>query len=145
MNKFFKNNQGITLVEVLTVLVLMSLILFMISGIQRFGQNQFINQNKNVQNQENVQYAVKYITKEIRKSGTFEVAENGKLIIGTDEYTEGNSTIDKNGQPFIEGIIVFDPKKIGDGKMKLTIESIEDSRGQSEKIVTTIYQRKGDE
>lgn len=146
MWKLSRNNRGVTLVEVLAVLVLMSLILLMINGVHQYGQKQFVRQNEQIQNQENVQFAVKYITREVRKRGTVEKnEEEQKLIIGADEYLHKNNAIYKNDKPLVEGIKDF-KTRVNDKprRLELTIISIEGSQGNTEEAKTVIYLREGD-
>ncbi|MET3658995.1 prepilin-type N-terminal cleavage/methylation domain-containing protein [Sporosarcina psychrophila] len=150
MWKLSRNNRGVTLVEVLAVLVLMSLILLMINGVHQYGQKQFVRQKEQIQNQENVQFAVKYITREIRRHGTFEVEGKHKLIIGNekgdsseDVYIYKNNAIYRNDTILIEGIGSFDLERKSQG-VKLTIGSNGDPEVNGEVVETIIYSRGGD-
>ena len=138
-----KNNKGLTLVEVLVVLALLSMVILLINSVQLFGAKQLANQSQDAQNQANVRLAVNIISKEIRMSDPKNVGEsNGVLTINGDVYKHNNEhkTITKNDQPLIEGIEEFDSQLNGK-KLLLTIKSIENDLEQSVDISTVIYIR----
>lgn len=149
MFKPLKNSRGVTLVELLAVLVLLSMIILMVNGIHLYGQKQFIRQNEQVHNQENVQYAVKYITKEIRKHGKFEISDDEKVLTITgenqvnDKYWHENNSIYKNNDFLVGGISQLKFEEIGSNGMELLIESVGGSKDKPEKVITQIYSREG--
>lgn len=146
MRKLIRNSRGVTLVEVLVVLVLMSLILLMVNGVNISGQKTFISQNEKIQHQESVQYAIKYITREVRKHGEVSKDEDtNELKIGSDIYSHTGTVLYKNSTPLVEGITVFDGEVIeAEGrlsKLKLTVKSEGKSKRENVEVETEIYLR----
>lgn len=134
------NEKGVTLVELLLALAIISMILLLIGNVQLFGQKQFTSQNKNIDQQANVRLAAKMITKEIRKANEVEIDGN-TLKIGDDVFELKGTDIEKNGEAIIHHIDDLKFTPLNDG-ITLEITSIEDSNGKKESISTTIYTRK---
>lgn len=156
MRKLMRNSQGVTLVEVLVVLVLMSLILLMVNGVNISGQKAFISQKEKIQHQESVQYAIKYITREVRKHGdveTVETDDSTKNELNIKHHTESNfdnyklveNTLYKNADPLVEGITGFYAKVTKEEgkplKLKLTVKSEGKSEIENVEVETEIYLR----
>lgn len=140
IKKWLKNNQGITLLEILLAITILSMVLILISQVQIMGQKQFINESNKVNHLENVRLAAKIITKEIRKENAF-VIDGERLIIGTDEYKLEGTDIVKNGTPFIHYIDDFQFSALAEG-IDIEIISVADIHGKKESISTTIYLRR---
>jgi len=129
----FKNEKGVTLIELLAVLALLSVILLLVNSVHLFGQKQMNLQTKEVQNQSDVRLAINLITKEIRKANLVEVpTTNDQLTInGKDVYKLEGTTLKKNSEDIASNINKFILKKNGN-QIKLTIGNLPE---------TTIYLR----
>lgn len=128
-----KSEKGLTLVEVLATIVVLSMILLLATSVQLFAQNQVNSQKVNNQTQANERLALNRITREIRKAGTVEEKSSNILVInGTDEYKLVDTTLlMKDGEEITE-INRFSVKVTG-SKVDLTVGDIPQ---------TTIYIRK---
>ena len=111
-----KSEKGITLVELLVALALLSVILLLASTIHLFAQKQMNNQAAAFQSESNVSLAINIITKEIRSATSVSAANNVLTIITTNNTTNvyqlNGSTLTKNNQPIITDLKQFDLSSI---------------------------------
>ncbi|MRH42962.1 hypothetical protein GH741_09720 [Aquibacillus halophilus] len=143
------NEKGITLVELVATLAIMSMVIVLIGSVHIFGQKQFSSQTEQIKNQSNVRVAINTITKEIRSVGKTEVTVNENVLtVGTGEnsinYQLVNSEIRKNGKPIITGIEGFSVKSGSDentNEINITITSSPDQQGNTSTLTTVIYMR----
>ncbi|MBS4204523.1 prepilin-type N-terminal cleavage/methylation domain-containing protein [Lederbergia citrea] len=143
MIDYLKNNRGVTLLEVLLVLAILSMVLVLISNVQILGQKQFVSQSQKIDHQANVRLAAKMITKEIRKAEAKNVTvKDNVLTIGPDNYKHSGTAIEKNGIPVIDHISEFKVNQQLLDQVSLIITSIQDRHGKKESISTTIYLRR---
>jgi type II secretory pathway component PulJ len=136
----FHNSRGLTLVEVLAVLVLLSLVTLLIISVLSFGQKNYSTQQGQVQKQQDLTYVTKLITKEIRQAKSVKI-ENGLLVIDTNTYTFKENGIYKNNSELVSGIQTFNYSLNG-MKLTLTITGNDDARGNANTVLTNIYIRK---
>ncbi|MFD2681453.1 prepilin-type N-terminal cleavage/methylation domain-containing protein [Bacillus seohaeanensis] len=109
-----KSEEGVTLVEVLIALALLSMILLLANSVHLFVQKQMNSQVNKIQVQSDERLAIGLITKEIRKAETVETNHLNELIINeTDVYKLKSTTLTKNNEPFISNIKKFTVKKRG--------------------------------
>jgi len=148
MKKYLNNEKGLTLVEILAVIIIGSIILLLISNVHLFGQKQYKNQSEKTGYLYDVTYAAKVITKEIRKAEKVVLKDN-ILTLTLNEANETifelqNDAILKNTNPFVFGIskFVIIPAEDNERKLKLEIDSIEQV-GKNESINTEIHLREG--
>ena len=149
-----KNHRGFTLIEVLSVITLLSMVLLFASSFHIFGQKQMVSQSLDIENQTNVRYALNLLTKEIRTGKVDLPVDNNILTIKTETNTtvyklEGK-TITKNGIPIVENIFEFVVKgeniededgKTTHPKIELKITSIPNNEGKIETLSTIIHSR----
>lgn len=106
-----KNENGITLVEVLCALALLSIIVVLASSVQLFGQKQVKSQVTNIQNQSNVRLALNMITTDIRSGKSVSALNNVLTITLADNstivYQLNGNTLTKNNQPVISDVQSF--------------------------------------
>lgn len=146
MNKVLKNEKGLSLIELLAVLVIGSIILLLISNVHLFGQKQYKSQSEKSRHLYDVTYAAKVITKEIRKADEKGIANVGsksdhiKLTSVIEyKYNSANKSIEnKDGTIFVKDIEKFYVSK-SSSEVVLRIISI-----TGEEINTKITLRKGD-
>lgn len=120
-----KNNEhGVTLIEILATLTLLSIILLLANSVHLFGQNQMSVQSKVIETQTNERLAINLITKEIRKAQKVEVkAVNELTINSSDVYKLDGTILKKNNETFMTKIDEFHVEKSGN-RIKLSINSI---------------------
>ncbi|WP_453994653.1 prepilin-type N-terminal cleavage/methylation domain-containing protein [Bacillus nitroreducens] len=135
-----RNNKGITLIELLAVLALLSMVLLLATSVHLFGQKQMSNQTSQIENQANVRLAINILTKEIRKANRTEVSNNVLTINNTDTYTLEKNEITKNGVAIISSIKDLKISKDGN-KIKIDVTSIPDKNNQEVGLSTEIFIR----
>lgn len=152
MKNYTGNEKGLTLVEVLAVLIIGSIILLLISNVHLFSQKQYKSQSENTRHLYDVTYAAKVITKEIRKvnASTIEISDDGhsiKLNNKTEYKFNGDnkSIVIKSINPateilFVTGIKNFEISKES-SKLIIEIESVSDEKIKTQKIKTEIILR----
>jgi len=115
------NENGLTLVEVLAVIVIGSLLIILISNTHLFGQKQYKIQWEKAAGLYDVSYALNVITKEIRESEVCTVFGEGSITLDGDRYTfdSSNHSINKNDIPFALDIQLFSVKEPINGKWEL--------------------------
>lgn len=148
MNRSFFNQKGVTLVELLAVIVLLSLVGMMVFGIYFSGKKEYDIQKEKTEQQENILYVMKYLTKEIRKENNFRVLDDDMLEIKkgieADIYRREDTTLFKNNEVLARNIKDFKVKAIDDKTLKIEVFSDDKlNRNSDAKIETTIVIRKG--
>lgn len=143
MRKNFKSEKGITLVELLAVIAIGGIISVLIMGILGNGQNQYNSQTVKSEQLNDIRYAAKVITKEIRKAERVEVSTS-ILKLGVDSpivFTFSNEEILKNGITLVSGISDFSILK---NNRTLTIKIVStENKGDTQKVETEIFIREG--
>jgi prepilin-type N-terminal cleavage/methylation domain-containing protein len=141
MKKYIKNDNGLTLVELLAVLAIGSIILILISNVHLIGQKQYKSQSENANSLNDVTYAMKVITKEIRKAKNPQWINEHEIILDEINYKFDNNekAIKKAGITLIADIEEFKVTKRTDKGWVIVIKSI-----YGKKIKTEIVFRKGD-
>lgn len=150
MSNKFKNEKGITLVELLAVLAIGGIVMVLIMNIFSNGQNQYSSQTAKAEQLNDVRYAAKVITKEIRKSDKVEIVNSSTLKLGKSSHViftlNNKNEILKNGTILVSGIEKFnanwDKEKEGE-LLKISIEG-EELKGRNQNIDTEIFIRGGD-
>ena len=139
MKKLLNNERGLTLVELLAVLVIGAIILLLINNVHMFGQNQYNKQSKQAEQIYNVTYAAKVITNEIRKAE--KIIVNEKVDTLTITISNLSKVFNQQNLPGISSFKVYF-KGIDSRKLKIEIEST-DQNSKKERIDTEIYVREG--
>ncbi|MCH1626588.1 prepilin-type N-terminal cleavage/methylation domain-containing protein [Ferdinandcohnia quinoae] len=142
-----RNNKGVTLVEVIVVVALLSLVLILITSVNIFGHKQLAQQSSQIENQSNAREAINLITKEIRRASTVEELKDGISIDGI-KYIFEDHSIKKNNTILISNIddleiIITDGDTETEGRTKINIKitSKEGKNQQSVTLSTTLYLR----
>ncbi|MFB3160722.1 prepilin-type N-terminal cleavage/methylation domain-containing protein [Neobacillus sp. 179-J 1A1 HS] len=124
------DEKGITLIEVLCALAIVSMVILLASSINIFGQKQMNDQKAEIQNQSNDRLAMNIITKAIRQSdpATVEVIndQNVLKINGERIYLDGTS-IKKETNILVSDIKQFTIKRNGD-QILLRIGNLQEAK-----------------
>ncbi|MBM7541795.1 PilW family protein [Amphibacillus cookii] len=137
-----KNEQGITLVELLGVLAIMSIMIVLIGSAHLFGQRQFYQQTDQIDKQGEVRLVVSQLTTDLRKVTTESVSQSeGIWQIGTHSYRHHGDTVYRNDQPLSDAIEIFD-LTLSENGADITIKSTANKQGRVTEISTTLYYRK---
>jgi len=144
MINHLKNNRGVTLIELLAVLVISSIIVVLIMSIFSTGQKQYKSQTTKSEQLSDVRYAAKVFTKEVRKAEKLKW-DGTTLTVGTVEalkiIIDSNEVI-KNGKTIISNIKVS-KISLEDNILKLTIESINSNSSKQQILEIEIFIREG--
>lgn len=99
------NQKGITLVELLATLVILTIISILLFSIINNGNSQFTDQSKTNKGLSEISYALKIMTKDIRQYGNVSTEGDNTLYIDNYVYKVINSSlvkIDGNTKKIIE-------------------------------------------
>lgn len=158
-----KDNRGITLIELVVVIAISSAILLTIYSFYITGVKGFARGTSTANNQVSVRRVSNEVAREIRKSSNVEIPDSTTIILKDEvgnilaeiKYIGSNYAIEANyytddgaggiafshNRKLAERIGFFEAKKDVD-KTIVTIESIENSEGYTDKLETVITQRK---
>ncbi len=134
------NKKGVTLIELIIVIAILSIVIIMGYSVYFFGIKNFTTQTSSLNNQSNVRYAVSLISKEIRKAHTVETSSNELEIDGTVKYKLENNAIMEYGNELVIDIASFKVEKVGN-RVILEITSIPNQNGNAVTFSSKIYIR----
>ena len=134
-----RTEDGLTLVEILAVVIITSLVALLIFSIMVQSTKTYENQSSTNRTLNDAAYALKVITKEIRKNPNDVTAScpSSELEINHTIFTfdEESNTIKRNNIPFVTNIKEFAPCKDGNA-IEIRLISIDDQQ-----FSTTLYLR----
>ncbi|OES44225.1 PulJ/GspJ family protein [Domibacillus iocasae] len=132
-----KSEQGITLIEVLAALAILSTILIVITSVQLYGQRQFVQQQEEITVQSDVRTVLKMMTVQIRSADQDSVkVESSQLIAGDSifSYDASSKELLLNGTVLAENIDAFSVTETAEREINIKIKGI----GQEEQS-TVLY------
>jgi prepilin-type N-terminal cleavage/methylation domain-containing protein len=135
-----KNSRGVTLIEILCAIALISMVLLLANSLNIFGLKQVNEQTNDINNQSNVRLAINIITKEIRSAQNVKVSNNILTINNLDIYKLDNHSLTKNGQAIIPDIQKFNIVMNGN-QILISIANIPSKNGKQIDLSDTIYIR----
>lgn len=143
MKRMLAQQKGITLVELLAVMVIGGIVMILILGIFSNGNKTYQNQTARSEQLTDMRYIAKVITKEIRMTDKVSIV-NGDLILGSDEkvvFSLENGQIKKDEEVIASEIAVLAFHFI-DRTLIIEIES-KDENNNKQQVGTEIYIREG--
>lgn len=149
MWKQWNNEKGITLVELLAAVVLASIVMLLVFSVLMSGTKQYKNQLEKNNQLTDISYALKMITKDIRKTENPRIISKSEIELNGINYSKVGNTIIRNGDVIARDIEMFfvddgyETGKYDEKNIKWFIEI--KSLDQKETKKTEIYIRKGDE
>ncbi|SEM51711.1 Type IV pilin N-term methylation site GFxxxE [Paenisporosarcina quisquiliarum] len=149
MWKQWNNEKGITLVELLAAVVLASIVMLLVFSVLMSGTKQYKNQLEKNNQLTDISYALKMITKDIRKTENPQIISKSEIELNGINYSKVGNTITRNGDVIARDIEIFfvddgyETGKYNEKNIKWFIEI--KSLDQKETKKTEIYIRKGDE
>ena len=149
MWKQWNNEKGITLVELLAAVVLASIVMLLVFSVLMSGTKQYKGQLEKNNQLTDISYALKMITKDIRKTKEPQIISVSEIELNGINYSKVGNTITRNGDVIARGIEIFfvddgyETGKYDEKNIKWFIEV--KSLDQKETKKTEIYLRKGDE
>lgn len=102
-----RNQNGMSLVELLAALVLVGLVVVLINTVFLFTERNADSLSAETDVQKNLMLAMKVVTKDIRSADSVEPNSEGLLLNGKDRYTLENRTLLKNGDQIATDIASF--------------------------------------
>lgn len=143
MRKHWNTEKGITLVELLAAIVLASIVMLLFYNVLMAGTKQYKNQLEKNNQLTEISYALKMITKDIRKTEKPKIINSSQIELNGVNYSKDGNTITRNGVVVASSIERF---QVTGNNIKWVIE-IESSNqtGIKKTEKTEIYLRKGDD
>lgn len=113
--KWFKNRKGITLIELIIALALISIVLVIGYNLFFSGLNNYGRQVDNVDNQTRARQAIRQISGEIRKASSVDVIDEYSIDIDgvLYKFQEDENTLLRDGNDFMSGIKLFTTSRNG--------------------------------
>ncbi|MFJ7971182.1 PilW family protein [Psychrobacillus sp. NPDC096389] len=148
MRKLWNTEKGITLVELLAAIVLASIVMVLVYNVLMAGSKQYKYQLEKNNQLTEISYALKMITKDIRKTENPQIINGSQIRLNDVNYLKDGNTITRNGVVIAHFIQEFDVKEIdvgeSDKKWIIEIRSLNQA-GKEISEKTEIYLRKGDD
>lgn len=136
-----KEEHGMTLIELLAVLALLSIIIALIGSAMVFGQKQYHSQKEIIDRQDEVRFIMSTLTKEIRSHQASDIkVQADNLIVGTDVYQLEGSKFLKNDTVLSQQIAVFEVKK-NEQRIDISVTSLTDQNYEQKQLSTVLYLR----
>ena len=112
---WIKNSKGVTLIELIVVLGLVSLVLLVGYNLLPLGLNTFGMQTENIDNQSRARQAIRQISGEIRKASSVDIIDEYSIDIDgvLYKFQEDENTLLRDGNDFMSGIKLFTTSRNG--------------------------------
>ncbi|UJF14840.1 prepilin-type N-terminal cleavage/methylation domain-containing protein [Jeotgalibaca sp. MA1X17-3] len=138
------NEEGMTLIELLASIAILSVVILLVGSVHMFGQKQYINESYSAKQSNDLTYSLSVLSREVRKAGPDSVTvDKSVLIIDGIEFKLDNSQLKKNGQVLADNIESFDVEEIEDNEgIKISVTSKPNQNGKSKEYSTAIYFRR---
>ncbi|WP_186321529.1 PilW family protein [Bacillus sp. FJAT-22090] len=145
MRKHVNNEKGITLVELLAAIVLASIVMLLVYNVLMAGTKQYKNQLEKNNQLTEISYALKMITKDIRKTEKPQIISSSQIKLNDVNYSKDGNTITRNGVVIASSIKRFQVTR-DNIKWVIEIESTNQISGKTGKVEKTeIYLRNEDD
>lgn len=133
--KIFRQQNGLTLVEVLATILIFSIVSLLVLSIISNSRLHFSQQNDKNRDLQNIAYALKVLTKEIRQHPDDIVVGTNEITVGGVHYEKVDTNLLRNSQHFISGVKDFQVIESGN-TISIFLEST-----NNEKFSTQIVKR----
>lgn len=143
MNKR-KNDQGITLVELLASLAILSIVIILVGSVHIFGQRQFIYQTESASQGNELRYSLSVMSREVRRAESVTWDEESRtLTVDTIQFRFSENRLSRNGEIIAENVSDFQAStNQEEGKVDIMIAGAQPRQGQAKTYRTTIYPRR---
>lgn len=142
---WLKNNRGLTLIEVLAAVALLSVILLLVGSLHVFGQKNFNDQAVQAENTAHLRLAMSWITKDVRRAEEVTYSsETNQLQMDNENITyslTGDTLLRNNTQVIARNISTFAVHIEGD-KVTINLESDESPTGRTIELSSEIFLRR---
>lgn len=102
----FKDETGITLIELLAAITILSVVILLAGSIHIFGQKQFIQQSDLAKQTNELTFVLSEMSKELRQldSNEVEITEKSISLNGKNLYTATNNELKKGDYTLVEQV-----------------------------------------
>lgn len=134
---WFNYRKGITLIELIVVLGLVSLVLLVAYNLFPLGLNTFGMQAENIDNQSRARQAIRQISGEIRKASSVDLIDEYSIDIDgvLYKFKEDKNILIRDGNDFVSGIKLFKTSRDGN-EINLEITTL--AKDSHEVILSTV-------
>ena len=143
-----RNESGMTLVELLASIALLSVVLSLVGAVHLFGQKQYLTQSYSARQSNDFAYTLSVISREVRKAPfddiTVSESMDTLLIDGAVVFSQQDSQLVKNtDQVLAEDVEDFVVTPDAETKsVKIVLKSLSEMNSQPKEYKTTIYFRR---
>nr|WP_319219419.1 prepilin-type N-terminal cleavage/methylation domain-containing protein [uncultured Trichococcus sp.] len=143
-----RNESGMTLVELLASIALLSVVLSLVGAVHMFGQKQYLTQSYSARQSNDFAYTLSVISREIRSApfAAITISESGDtlLIDGAVAFSQQGAQLLKNenhvmAEDVQEFLVTRDPTTESIG---ILLKSSSEMNSQPKEYQTTIYFRR---
>lgn len=141
MSKWIKKEEGITLIELLASLALLSVVIILIGSVHIFGQKQFSSQTEANSQANDLRYTLAMISREARSAKNLAISDT-ELHIDGNIYKLDDTNLKKNNTIISTRVETFDVNELEkDKRIHIIIKSTLNQMSQREEYETIIYLR----
>ncbi|MBU9711010.1 PilW family protein [Evansella tamaricis] len=145
MKQILNNGRGITLIELLISIALISLVLILATSFHLFGQNQVVKQSEQMDYQSSVRLALNHITKDIRNADSVVATGNHTLTLVIDGeeviYKVEDNILKVNGSDLVSNIQNNWIEEVDGNRVEIKLASLTPRQGENTSHSTVIYLR----
>ncbi len=144
----WKKDDGITLVELLASIAILSVVIILVGSVHIFGQRQFINQTESASQANDLSYSLSVMSRELRKQDSGSVTVEGKNILVNNVivFSQSNSELRMKSEVLSKKVrdvkldlVYEEEEKVG---LNVVLYSTGNQQNQSNDYQTTIYFRR---
>lgn len=136
-----KTEEGITLVELLASIAILSIVILLVGSVHIFGQTQFISQTETAIQSNDLRFSLSLVSRDVRQAGIVEDIDESTYVVGDYTYSFRRPNLFRNGERLSSRVDEF---KIlpADDHAEIIIKSTTKRQSQDESYQTTIYFRR---
>ncbi len=140
-----KREAGITLVELLAALSILSVVILLAGSIHMFGQRQFLSQSESASQANNISYAMTVLSSDLRKhtSKNLVIEENTIEFAGGPTYRLIGDELQKDGEVIADSIKSLEANRDGTGTHGVNIKITSRSEHSKDKVYETTITFRG--
>ena len=137
--------KGITLIELLASITILSVVILLVGSVHLFGQRQFVSQTESNRQANDLRYSLAMISRDVRSANDFELVASHHIVVDEVSYKKEGSNLLRNGSVLSKRVGQFEVVQSKDqtDTYVITISSSLNDLDQSERYSTTIYLRRG--
>lgn len=140
----FKQDQGMTLVELLAALTILMVVILLAGSVHIFGQKQFINQTESASQANDMSYALSVMSRDLRKEAFDDITVEGNTIkiLEVPVFKKENQRLLKNGNTLSVSINDMTVTKSDENRSLEIVLRSSKTQTQQKEYRTTIYFRR---